>query len=100
MYCRNCAHQLADKAEFCVACGQRPLQGTHFCQACGAEPMPAAEICVKCGVRLRRGEEKEWLVALLLSFVVGASEWTVSIWGIPGWESSNWCRSAGVGSGG
>ena len=71
MYCRNCAHQLADNAAFCVACGQRPLQGSCFCQACGAEPMPAAEICVKCGVRLRRGEEKEWLVTLLLSFFVG-----------------------------
>ena len=71
MYCRNCAHQLADNAAFCVACGQRPLQGSRYCQACGAEPMPGAEICVKCGVRLRRGEEKEWLVALLLSFFVG-----------------------------
>jgi hypothetical protein len=71
MYCRNCAHQLTDNAEFCVACGQRPLRGSRFCQACGAEPMPAAEICVKCGVRLRRGEEKEWIVALLLSFFVG-----------------------------
>ena len=71
MYCRNCAHQLADNAEFCVACGQRPVQGFRFCQACGAETIPAAEICIKCGVRLRRGAEKEWLVALLLSFFVG-----------------------------
>jgi TM2 domain-containing membrane protein YozV len=30
-----------------------------------------AEICIKCGVRLRRGAEKDWLVALLLSFFVG-----------------------------
>ena len=71
MYCRNCAHQLADNAEFCVACGQRPFQGLRFCQACGAETTPMAEICLKCGVRLRRGAEKDWLVALLLSFFVG-----------------------------
>jgi hypothetical protein len=71
MYCRNCAHQLADNAEFCVACGQRPFQGLRFCQACGVETTPMAEICIKCGVRLRRGAEKDWLVALLLSFFVG-----------------------------
>ncbi len=72
MYCRNCAHQLADNAEFCVSCGQRPLQGMRYCQACGAEVVPGAEMCVKCGVRLGRGgEEKDWTTALILSIVVG-----------------------------
>lgn len=72
MYCRNCAHQIPDVAEFCISCGQRPLIGTRYCQSCGAESGPNAEICVKCGVRLRRGGEKDWLVALLLSLFVGA----------------------------
>ncbi len=71
MHCRNCAHQLADNAEFCVSCGQRPLLGTKFCQSCGAETVPQAEICVKCGVRLGRSGEKDWLTALLLSILVG-----------------------------
>jgi len=71
MYCRNCAKQLADNAEFCINCGQRPLQGTRYCQSCGQEVMPGAEICVKCGVRLARGSEKDWAVALILSALLG-----------------------------
>lgn len=72
MYCRNCARQLADNAEFCVSCGQRPLMGIRYCWSCGAEVAPAAEVCVKCGVRLARGEEKDWMVALLLSIFLGS----------------------------
>jgi hypothetical protein len=72
MYCRNCAHQIPDYAEFCIACGQRPLLGTRYCQACGQETGPSAEICVKCGVRLKRSGEKDWLVALILSILVGS----------------------------
>jgi hypothetical protein len=34
--------------------------------------MPGAEICVKCGVRLGRGGEKDWVVALLLSVFLGS----------------------------
>jgi len=71
MYCRNCARQLPDTAEFCVNCGQRPLGGTRYCWSCGAETVVAAEICVKCGVRLGRGGDKDWTVALVLSIVVG-----------------------------
>lgn len=73
MYCRNCAHQLPDVAEFCTSCGQRPLQGVRYCWSCGAETGPQAEICVKCGVRLVGGAQgqKEWIVALILSIVVG-----------------------------
>jgi RNA polymerase subunit RPABC4/transcription elongation factor Spt4 len=71
MYCRNCARQLADNAEYCIACGQRPLLGTKFCWSCGAETPLNAEICVKCGVRLIASSEKDWLVALVLSILVG-----------------------------
>ncbi|HEV2495358.1 MAG TPA: TM2 domain-containing protein [Terriglobia bacterium] len=79
MYCRNCAHQLPDQAEFCTSCGQRPMTGVRYCWSCGAEAAPNAEICVKCGVRLASGpvgapgasQEKDWLVALLLSILVG-----------------------------
>jgi hypothetical protein len=70
MYCRNCARQLADNAEFCVACGQRPRLGTRFCQSCGQETVPNAVVCVKCGVRLTVGE-KDWLVALIFSILLG-----------------------------
>ena len=71
MYCRNCARQLADNAEYCVNCGQRPLLGSRYCQSCGQETVPGAEICVKCGVRLGRGGEKDWTVALILSALLG-----------------------------
>jgi len=72
MYCRNCARQLAENAEYCVACGQRPLLGSKFCWSCGSETPPNAEICVKCGVRLSGSSEKEWMVALLLSVLLGS----------------------------
>ncbi len=71
MFCRNCAAQIADIAEFCSKCGQRPLRGTRYCQNCGVEVVPNAEICVKCGVRLGRGEQKDWTTALLLSIFTG-----------------------------
>ncbi len=71
MYCRNCARQLPDNAEFCIGCGQRPLLGMRFCQSCGQETALNAEVCVKCGVKLARGGDKDWLVALLLSIFVG-----------------------------
>ncbi|MGA2476064.1 MAG: TM2 domain-containing protein [Terriglobia bacterium] len=71
MYCRNCARQLADNAEYCINCGQRPLLGNRYCQSCGQETVPGAEICVKCGVRLGRGSEKDWMVALILSILLG-----------------------------
>ena len=71
MYCRNCGHQIPDQAEFCSSCGQRPLTGSQRCWSCGAETLPAAEICVKCGVKLSRAGEKDFLVALILSILVG-----------------------------
>jgi len=71
MYCRNCAKQLVDNAEYCISCGQRPLLGNRYCQSCGQETLPGAEICVKCGVRLGRSGEKDWLVALILSILLG-----------------------------
>ena len=72
MYCRNCGQQVLDKAEFCTKCGQRPRAGTRHCWSCGAETLPQTEICVKCGVRLTSTGDKEWIVALLLSIIVGA----------------------------
>ena len=71
MYCRNCGKQLVANAEYCINCGQRPLLGNRYCQSCGQETVPGAEICVKCGVRLGRGGEKDWMVALILSILLG-----------------------------
>lgn len=47
------------------------MLGTRFCGSCGAESAPNAEVCVKCGVRLARGDQKDWMVALLLSIFLG-----------------------------
>ena len=71
MYCRNCAKPLVDNAEYCISCGQRPLTGSRYCQSCGQEVLPGAEICVKCGVRLGLGGEKDWVLALILSILLG-----------------------------
>ena len=71
MYCRNCARQLVDTAEYCVNCGQRPLMGTRYCQSCGQEVQPGAEICVKCGMKLATWSDKEWVLALIFSILLG-----------------------------
>lgn len=51
-----------------------------FCHSCGAEVNEKAVVCVKCGVAVNHSglgrqlgpvSDKEWLVALLLSFFVG-----------------------------
>jgi hypothetical protein len=72
MYCRNCAQPVLEQAEFCTNCGQRARAGVRYCWSCGAETVPAAEVCVKCGVRLKAAGDKEWVIALVLSIVVGA----------------------------
>jgi TM2 domain-containing membrane protein YozV/RNA polymerase subunit RPABC4/transcription elongation factor Spt4 len=72
MYCRNCARQLADTAEFCVDCGQRPLAGTRFCSYCGKETTPYAEICPQCGGRVvLAGDGKDLATATLLAMFLG-----------------------------
>jgi len=72
MYCRNCARQLADNAEFCVSCGQRPLGGTRFCSNCGQETPVGTVVCAKCGAPLARAAgEKELTIAVLLSMFLG-----------------------------
>jgi len=51
-----------------------------FCHACGAEVNNNAVVCVKCGVAVNNANistqtgpvsDKEWIVALLLSFFLG-----------------------------
>jgi ribosomal protein L40E len=72
MYCRNCGQQVPDQAEFCTSCGQRTLAGSARCWSCGAETLPAAEMCVKCGARLATTGNKDFLVALILSILLGS----------------------------
>ena len=71
MYCRNCVRQLADTAEFCVACGQRPLEGTRFCSNCGQEMAPGAPSCAQCGVVSVAGSDKDLGTAAVLSMFLG-----------------------------
>ena len=71
MYCRNCARQLADTAEFCVDCGQRPLAGTRFCGNCGKGMVPNVEICAQCGARVVAGGDKDLVTATVLSMFLG-----------------------------
>ena len=71
MYCRNCARQLADTAEFCVACGQRPLEGTRFCSNYGQEMAPGAQTCTQCGGVSVAGSDKDLGTAAVLSMFLG-----------------------------
>lgn len=70
MYCRNCARQLADDAEFCVDCGKSPLAGSHYCFRCGKEGPPEAKTCAQCGAQLATGD-KDLLIAAVLSTFMG-----------------------------
>ena len=71
MYCRNCARQLVDNAEFCVDCGQRPLAGMRFCFNCGKEGAPDTQACAHCGARFTAAEAKDLVTATLLSMFLG-----------------------------
>ena len=71
MYCRNCARELADTAEFCVNCGQPPRQGTRFCLSCGKETFAGAQVCSNCGISLAPTSDKDLVTASLLSWLVG-----------------------------
>lgn len=73
MYCKNCGKEISKQAEVCVACGVSPKKGNRFCQNCGAPTNPEAEVCTRCGVKLAvfTNEGKDWLVAVLLSALVG-----------------------------
>jgi len=70
MYCRNCARQLADNAQFCVDCGQPPLAGSRYCSQCGKELAPGANTCAECGVR-PAASDKDLLIAAMLSTFLG-----------------------------
>ncbi|MGH9396596.1 MAG: NINE protein [Terriglobia bacterium] len=70
-HCRNCGRLIPSQAEICVGCGVRPWQGTRFCQACGAETFSENSPCPKCGSLLARYSEKDWVVALILSILLG-----------------------------
>lgn len=71
MFCRSCAHQDPDIAEFCLNCGERPLSGDRYCQNCAAETSGQARRCSKCNAALRTSGEKDWTTAFLLSLFLG-----------------------------
>jgi hypothetical protein len=71
MYCQNCGRIIAEPAEFCTSCGQPARGSRRYCWSCGTEAGPKAEMCVKCGARLAPPVQKEWLIALLLSVLLG-----------------------------
>jgi TM2 domain-containing membrane protein YozV len=71
MYCRNCARQLVENAEFCVDCGQRPMVGTRFCSNCAHEMGPGVEVCTQCGFRAAAPGDKDLITTTLLSLFLG-----------------------------
>ena len=74
MYCRNCGHEVDEKAIACTSCGVAPLNGKAFCQNCGAETNPQAIMCTKCGVQLGKGAaagRRSKMVAGILGILLG-----------------------------
>ncbi|HEV2419281.1 MAG TPA: TM2 domain-containing protein [Terriglobia bacterium] len=59
------------RAAVCVGCGVRLWQGDRYCQSCGAETLPGAGTCAKCGASLVHYSHKDWVVALVLSILLG-----------------------------
>lgn len=70
-HCRNCGRVVDSRAAVCVGCGVRLWQGDRYCQSCGAETLPGAGTCAKCGALLARYSHKDWVVALVLSILLG-----------------------------
>ncbi|MGH9351303.1 MAG: NINE protein [Terriglobia bacterium] len=70
-HCRNCGRVIPSQAEVCIGCGVRLWQGDRYCQSCGAETFSGAITCGKCGVQLVRYSRKDWVVALVLSILLG-----------------------------
>jgi uncharacterized OB-fold protein len=70
-YCRHCGRPVSPQAGICPACGRRPWEGTRFCQACGTELPPLATACTRCGTPQMAYSNKSWVVALVLSIVLG-----------------------------
>lgn len=52
MYCRNCAHALADNAIACTKCGFDPRSESNYCPSCAAETHKGQEACTDCGAAL------------------------------------------------
>ena len=71
VHCRHCGRQVFAQAVLCPSCGARPWQGQRFCQNCGAETTPSDSTCSKCRALVTRYSEKDWVLALILSVVVG-----------------------------
>jgi TM2 domain-containing membrane protein YozV len=75
MYCRNCAHEVAEQAVICVKCGLAPLKGTSFCPYCATETHPEAVVCRHCGrpfSAVPSGDAKSKLAAGLLGIFLGS----------------------------
>jgi hypothetical protein len=70
-YCRNCGRQIPYHAVVCVGCGAPPWQGERFCQACAAQTLPGTVTCGQCSATLTRYSRKEWVIALVLSILLG-----------------------------
>jgi ribosomal protein L40E len=71
-YCRHCGRPVSPQAGICTACGRRPWEGTRFCQACGTELPPFATACTRCGTPQMAYSNKSWIVALVLSILLGS----------------------------
>lgn len=71
MHCRNCGRVVSQQAAVCVGCGVRLWQGDRYCQACGSDSPAGASVCAKCGAQLVRYSPKDWIVALILSILLG-----------------------------
>lgn len=71
-YCRHCGRPISFPGNLCPSCGRPPWQGTRFCQACGTELPALATACTKCGTPQMAYSNKSWVVALVLSIIVGS----------------------------
>ena len=70
-YCRFCGRQIYSRVDVCQGCGARPWQGTRYCPWCGAVAANTGTLCANCGSVLSAYSNKDWMVALILSILLG-----------------------------
>lgn len=71
MFCRNCGHNLDDKAVVCTQCGRKPRDGDEYCDNCGEETSSSEAFCPRCGVELGPSYPDHLLKSKIVAGILG-----------------------------
>ena len=54
MYCKNCGHEIDNKAAVCAMCGFAKGSGDKFCSNCQSPLIKDADFCTSCGTKIEQ----------------------------------------------